>query len=60
MLKALCSLFAALPEILEFIKLMQKQQQEKADNENLKQKMKKVNEAFKNKDSDMLNDAFNN
>lgn len=59
MMKALYAFLVAVPEILKFIRLIQEQQQDKADAEQLKEKMKKVNEAFKNKDVDILNDAFN-
>lgn len=59
MIKALYAFLVAVPEILKFIRLMQEQQQEKADAQQLKEKMKKVNEAFEKKDADILNDAFN-
>lgn len=59
MIKALYAFLVAVPEILKFIRLMQEQQQDKADAKQLKEKMKKVNEAFEKKDADILNDAFN-
>ena len=59
MIKAFYAFLVAIPEILKFIRLIQEQQQEKADAQNLKEKMKKVNEAFEEKNADKLNDAFN-
>lgn len=58
LLKILHALLVLLPEIIEFIKEAQKRADEKALQEKVKEDFKKINEAFKNKDAEALNEIF--
>lgn len=58
--KVISSLILALPEILKLIKNIQDQIEAEQVNKKVKDDLKKINEAFKEKDASKLNDIFNN
>ena len=58
LLKILHALLVIIPEIIEFIKEAQKRADEKALQEKVKEDFKKINEAFKKKDAEALNEIF--
>lgn len=59
MFKALWALLLALPELLELIRAIQKANQEVKTDKKIKDDLRKISEAFKDKDAKKLNDVFN-
>lgn len=67
MLKLMSAFIVAIPELIKLIKNIQahidevNKKKKKEDLErSLQEDIKKINEAFKNKDINLLNDVFNN
>lgn len=59
MIKAISAFIVALPELLKLIKNIQNKIEEQKKDEKVKDDLKKINEAFENKDAKALNDIFN-
>lgn len=59
LLNALYALIIALPEILRLLKEIEKRHQDELKNKKIKEDLKKIEEAFKDRDADKLRDVFN-
>jgi len=55
---SILALLAALPELLKLLAELQRQSQERADAAKLKEDIKVIHEAFKEKDAEKLNNLF--
>jgi len=53
-------LLAAMPEIIALVKAIRMEIESSAKNRKVKDDMAKISEAFKNRDSNALNDIFSN
>lgn len=58
MLKFLYAFLVALPDLIQLVKIIREEQQAKADSKRVKEKLKLVKQAFKEKNADALNRAF--
>ena len=59
MLKAIYALIISLPEILRLIKELEKRHKEESKNRKIKEDLKEIEQAFKERDADKLRDIFN-
>lgn len=58
LLKALLALIVALPDIIKMIEHLQRMADNSEEDRKVKDDLKKINEAFENKDAEALNRVF--
>jgi hypothetical protein len=59
-MRALLTLFTALPQILRLIESLQEQHKKSEKERKVKQDIERINKAFKEQDAQALKDIFNN
>lgn len=60
MIKAIIDLLNALPEIIKLLKLLDEKNKQRQVDAKVKDDIKAINKAFKEKDAEALNRIFNN